>query len=180
MTGRRDALAAAAEMALAVEQVCTARPAELVGTVGKFAVAGGGATNVIPGLVEFTVDLRSGSDGARKAALEELEARFRAIAASRKVELDWNVFFELYSAPCNKALQESLAKSIAAHGIEVLRLPSGAGHDAMELARVAPMAMLFVRCGNGGISHNPLETMTAEDADIATSVLLHFLENLRP
>jgi allantoate deiminase len=180
MAGRRDALAAAAEMALAVEQVCGVRPGELVGTVGKFSVAGGGATNVIPGLVEFTVDLRSGSDGARKAALEELEIRLRAIAQRRSVKLEWDPFFELYSAPCNKALQEGLAKSISAHGIEVLRLPSGAGHDAMEIARIAPMAMLFVRCGNGGISHNPLETMTAEDADIATSVLLHFLENFRP
>ncbi len=180
MGGRRDALTAAAQMALEVERLCGARPGELVGTVGKFAVAGGGATNVIPGHVEFTIDLRSGSDGARRAALPELEKAFREIAAHRKVQLDWEPFFEWFSAPCNREQQDALARSIEAHGIEVLRLPSGAGHDAMELARVAPMAMLFVRCGNGGISHNPLETMTAEDADIATSVLLHYLENLKP
>jgi allantoate deiminase len=167
-------------MALVVERICASRPGELVGTVGKFAVAGGGATNVIPGCVDFTVDLRSGSDGARTAALPELERAFREIAAHRKVGLDWDPFFELFSAPCNRAQQDALAKSIEAHGIEVLRLPSGAGHDAMELARIAPMAMLFVRCGNGGISHNPLEIMTAEDAETATSVLLHFLENLKP
>jgi len=66
---------------------------------------------------------------------------------------------------------------IAAHGVSVKHLPSGAGHDAMQFAPVTPTAMLFVRCGNGGISHNPLETMTAEDAEIATSVLLHFIEH---
>ena len=60
------------------------------------------------------------------------------------------------------------------------RLPSGAGHDAMEMINVAPIAMLFVRCGNGGISHNPLETMTAADADVATAVLLDFLERFDP
>jgi acetylornithine deacetylase/succinyl-diaminopimelate desuccinylase-like protein len=77
-------------------------------------------------------------------------------------------------------LQAALADSIAAHGIPVKHLPSGAGHDAMELVNIAPMAMLFVRCGNGGISHNPLETMTEDDAQTATSVLLHFLEHFDP
>ena len=180
MPGRRDALTAAAEMALSVEKHCAARPSELVGTVGKFAVAGGGAVNVIPGSVEFTVDLRSGDDAVRKRALKEIEVELRTIAQRRGVSLDWDPFFELEAMPCDATLQEALARSIAAHGVNVRRLPSGAGHDAMELAHIVPMAMLFVRCGNGGISHNPRETMTAEDAETATSVLLHFLENYRP
>jgi acetylornithine deacetylase/succinyl-diaminopimelate desuccinylase-like protein len=167
-------------MALAVETHCAARPAELVGTVGKFAVAGGGAMNVIPGSVEFTVDLRSGDDAVRRAALAAVEAQFRAIARRRGVSLDWDAFFELRAAPCDQRLQNALAESISAHGLPVRRLPSGAGHDAMEFAPRVPTAMLFVRCGNGGISHNPLETLAAEDAETATSVLLHVLEHLDP
>ncbi|HEX6944720.1 MAG TPA: M20 family metallo-hydrolase, partial [Casimicrobiaceae bacterium] len=95
MTGRRDALTAAAEMALAVERHCAERADTLVGTVGKFAVSGGGAINVIPGAVEFTVDLRSGDDGKRKAAVADVEAECRAIAARRNVEIAWEPFFEL-------------------------------------------------------------------------------------
>jgi len=180
MPGRRDALTAASEMALAVESLCASRPQELVGTVGKFAVAGGGAVNVIPGSVEFTVDLRSGDDAVRRRAMADLEGHLHEIARRRGVTLAWEPFFEMKAMPCDAALQTAFAASIAAHDVKVRRLPSGAGHDAMELAHIAPMAMLFVRCGAGGISHNPLETMTAEDAEIATSVLLHFLENFRP
>jgi hydantoinase/carbamoylase family amidase len=180
MPGRRDALAAAAEMALAVERHCAERPESLVGTVGRFAVAGGGAINVIPGEVEFTVDLRSGDDAKRKSALAELEAACRAIAQRRGVSLTWEPFFELAAAPCDPRLQAQLAASIAAHGVEPRYLPSGAGHDAMEFACVAPIAMLFVRCGAGGISHHPQETLDAEDAEVATSVLLHFLEHFDP
>lgn len=178
MPGRRDALAAAAEMALAVERFCASRPAQLVGTVGRFAVAGGGAINVIPGKVEFTVDVRSEQDATRLAAAAALEDECRAIAARRDVSLEWDPFFQLDSAPCDEELQAALAKSIAAQGLEVRYLRSGAGHDAMELCRVVPTAMLFVRCGNGGISHNPREVLAAEDADIATRVLLDFLEGL--
>jgi hydantoinase/carbamoylase family amidase len=178
MPGRRDALTAAAEMALAVESFCAARPTELVGTVGRFAVAGGGAVNVIPGEVEFTVDVRSGDDGPRREAAKAVEAECRAIAARRGVSLEWKAFFELDSAPCDERLQAGLAASIAARGIEVRSLRSGAGHDAMEFCRIVPTAMLFVRCGNGGISHNPLETLSADDAEIATQVLLDFFEGL--
>ncbi len=77
-------------------------------------------------------------------------------------------------------LQDALAASIDRAGLPVHRLPSGAGHDAMVFAPVAPMAMLFVRCGNNGISHHPDETMTPEDAEAATSALLHFFEHYQP
>lgn len=177
MLARQDALAAASEMVLAIERHCTARAESLVGTVGKLAVAGGGAINVIPGAVEFTVDLRSGDDAKRKAALASIGAECRRIAARRRVELGWEPFFELSAAPCDPRLQALWARSIEAFGVHPRHLPSGAGHDAMEFAALAPIAMLFVRCGHGGISHNPLETMTAEDADLATRMFLHFLEH---
>jgi len=180
MPGRRDALAAASEMVLAIERHCLQRADTLVGTVGKLAIGGGGAINVIPGEVDFTVDLRSGNDQTRLVATDAIEAECRAIAQRRNVDVSWESFFHLRAAPCDPRLQAALAASIAAHGIAVRHLPSGAGHDAMEMANIAPIAMLFVRCGEGGISHNPLETMTREDAAIATSVFLHFLEHLDP
>ena len=180
MGSRQDALAAASEMVLAIERHCSERAGTLVGTVGKLAVVGGGAINVIPGAVEFTVDLRSGDDAKRLAAVADVQAQCRAIAGRRRVKLAWDAFFELSAAPCDRALQSQWARSIAAQGIEPMYLPSGAGHDAMEFAALAPIAMLFVRCGNGGISHHPSETMTAEDADLATRVFLHFLEHFQP
>jgi hydantoinase/carbamoylase family amidase len=178
MPARQDALAAASEMVLALERHCTVHPG-LVGTVGRLSVLPG-AVNVIPQDVEFTVDLRSGVDATRRAALEALRAEFAAIAARRRVELAFEPFFELTASPCDDRLQQQFADAIAAQGLPVRHLPSGAGHDAMSFPAVCPIAMLFVRCGNGGISHHPDETMTLEDADAATEVLLRFIEHFEP
>ncbi len=175
---RHDALAAASEMVLALERHCRATDGRVVGTVGKLAVADGGAINVIPGLVEFTVDMRSGDDAMRRRAVAETEAMFRKLAGARGVAVEWTPLQELGAAPCDASEQESLARAIEAQGIAVRRLPSGAGHDAMQFSGVAPIAMLFVRCGNGGISHSPRETLAAEDAEVATAVLLRYLEGL--
>ena len=90
---------------------------------------------------------------------------------------DWQPFYALDAAPCDANLQRQLAEAIVSCGQQLRHLPSGAGHDAMQFAAATPTAMLFVRCGNGGISHNPLETMSADDAETATLVLLHFLEH---
>jgi hydantoinase/carbamoylase family amidase len=174
MSARQDALAAASEMVLALERHCTVQPG-LVGTVGRMTVRPG-AVNVIPQDVEFTVDLRSGVDATRHAALEALRVEFAAIAMRRRVELAFEPFFELTASPCDDRLQRQFADAIAAQGLPVRHLPSGAGHDAMSFPAVCPIAMLFVRCGNGGISHHPDETMTLEDADMATEVLLRFIE----
>ncbi|MEP7062067.1 MAG: allantoate amidohydrolase [Betaproteobacteria bacterium] len=177
MGARRDALAAAAEMALHVETHAAGHADTLVGTVGRFGVVGGGAINVIPGDVEFTIDVRAADDATRIAAVVNLERDCRAVAARRDVTLDWQTLLELAATPCDPRLQQRLAASVAAQGIEPRFLRSGAGHDAMEMARIAPIGMLFVRCGAGGISHNPRETMTAEDASVATRALIHFLEH---
>jgi hydantoinase/carbamoylase family amidase len=178
MGARQDALAAASEMVLAVERHCTEHSG-LVGTVGRLTVLPG-AVNVIPQDVEFTIDLRSGVDATRLAALEALRGTCQSIAERRRVRLAFEPFFELRAAPCDPRLQTLFAEAIAAEGLPVTHLPSGAGHDAMEFPPVCPTAMLFVRCGNGGISHHPSETMTAEDAELATSVLLRFFERLDP
>jgi acetylornithine deacetylase/succinyl-diaminopimelate desuccinylase-like protein len=81
---------------------------------------------------------------------------------------------EAEAAPCSPRLMDQLGAAVQLAGLHRFDLPSGAGHDAMQMAQVTDVAMLFTRCGNGGISHNPLETMTADDADIAAHVLLEF------
>jgi acetylornithine deacetylase/succinyl-diaminopimelate desuccinylase-like protein len=84
---------------------------------------------------------------------------------------------EVRAVPCAPWLQDQLAKAIERRGIEVKRLPSGAGHDAMVLAEVTDVGMLFVRCGAGGVSHNPAETVSAEDAGLAAVALLDFVRH---
>lgn len=178
MARRRDALAAAAEMVLAVEARAKLQPG-LVGTVGMLEVRDG-TGNVIPGEVSFTVDIRSGEDAVREAAEREVFAAFDAIAARRGVKVLASRNHATRATPCSPRLQDLLAESVAATGCAVRRLASGAGHDAMAFPPVCPIAMLFVRCGANGISHHPDETMSAEDAEIATAVLLDFLEHYEP
>jgi hydantoinase/carbamoylase family amidase len=178
MGQRRDALVAASEMVLAVENHCEAHRTEggLVGTVGILD-ARPGAANVIPQDVMFTVDVRSGDDAARRAAVNALREQFTSIAGRRQVAVSSEIFYETDAAPCHPALQSQLAAAIQAQGVSLRHLPSGAGHDAMVFPPVCPIAMLFVRCGNNGISHHPDEIMTAEDAELATAALLHFFEH---
>lgn len=178
MGARQDALTAAAEMILFVESYCT-KNSGLVGTVGILSVKPG-AVNVIPQDVEFTIDVRSSDDANRMNAVNALTEEFAIISTRRNAVVASNVFFSSNAAPCDATLQKLFENAIAAHGVSPRYLPSGAGHDAMVFPAVAPTAMLFVRCGNNGISHHPDETMTAEDAEVATSVLLHFFEHYQP
>jgi N-carbamoyl-L-amino-acid hydrolase len=180
MTLRRDAAAAAAEMVLAVEARCRRQPG-LVGTVGKLDVPGG-AVNVIPGRCWFTIDIRSGSDELREAAAADIGTAIGEIAARRRVKVEQRRLLQAASVPCAEALQDAWAASIERiTGRAALRLPSGAGHDAMMMASLTDIGMLFVRCGNGGISHHPDEALSAADADVAARVfqdfLLHFEES---
>ena len=107
--------------------------------------------------------------------MAEIEAECDRIAARRRVALRREPLYVADAAPCHPVLQACLADAIAAQGLAVRRLPSGAGHDAMVFPALAPSAMLFVRCGNGGISHHPDETLSAQDAGLATRVLLDAL-----
>lgn len=174
MDGRRDALAGAAEAVLAVEAV--GRDHGVVATVGRIEALPG-AVNVIPGAARFTVDLRAADDAARAAALADLDGRLAAIAARRGLGLAQEPLHENAATPCDPALMEALAAAVARAGLPVHRLMSGAGHDAMAMAAVTPVAMLFVRCA-GGISHNPAESITAADAGTAAAVLLDTLLQL--
>jgi allantoate deiminase len=174
MALRRDALAAAAEMVLAVEREGRAME-DLVATVGQIE-ARPGAVNVVPGEVRFMVDVRAPSDAVRKACCAVLEATFAAIAERRGVTLAIERFHDAAAVSCDPALIEQLTAAVERAGIAPRLLPSGAGHDAMALAALCPIAMLFVRCARG-ISHNPAEAISAADADLAVRVLLDFLRH---
>lgn len=175
MAGRRDAAMAAAEIALYIEQRCQGVPG-LVGTVGQFQVPNG-AANVVPGKAAFSIDIRACHDQDRDSAVADVQEAARRIGARRGVEVALRRTHEAPSVPCAEHLQQQLAASIERLGLPLHRLPSGAGHDAMALAAIADVAMLFVRCGNGGISHSPDETMTAADAATAAQVFSDFVEH---
>jgi allantoate deiminase len=175
MALRRDALAAAAEMILAVEREGQAT-ADLVATVGQIE-ARPGSVNVVPGAVRFTLDVRAPVDATREAALAVLEASFASIAERRGVTLALERFHDTAAVTCDPTLIEALCAAVARAGITPRLLPSGAGHDAIALAALCPVAMLFVRC-KGGISHNPAEQITAQDADLAVHVLLDVLQHI--
>jgi allantoate deiminase/N-carbamoyl-L-amino-acid hydrolase len=177
MALRHDAVAAAAEVVLLVERRC--KELGVVGTVGLFDVPHG-AINLVPGRVEFSLDVRSGSDVKRKAAVAGLLTEMGRIANRRGVKMAPAEVLDSAAVACSSRLQDAFAASVARAGFPVRRLLSGAGHDAVMFAGVTDIGMLFVRCGNGGVSHSPRETVTAEDADIGARILLDVLCNLSP
>ncbi|MGZ3183147.1 MAG: allantoate amidohydrolase [Telluria sp.] len=177
MDMRKDAAAAAAEIVLLVERRCSGVPA-LVGTVGQLQVPGG-SVNVIPGACQLSLDIRAADDAVRHAAVQDICDGIAAICARRQVEYTLTPIVTADAAPCAPRLMDQLGEAVERAGLPRFDLLSGAGHDAMEMAALCDVAMLFTRCGNGGISHNPLETMTADDADIAACVFLDFLRSYR-
>jgi OHCU decarboxylase len=177
MNMRKDAAAAAAEIVLLVEQRCAQAPS-LVGTVGQLQVPNG-SVNVIPGACKLSLDIRAADDAVRLAAVKDVMDGIAAICARRQIEFTLQPLLNASAAPCAPRLMQQFGDAIERAGLPRFDLLSGAGHDAMAMAAITDVAMLFTRCGNGGISHNPLETMTADDADIAARVLLDFLRSYR-
>ncbi|MGR7994700.1 allantoate amidohydrolase [Xanthobacter sp. ZOL 2024] len=171
MPMRHDALAAAAEMILAVEARGRADADTLVTTVGTLLV-GGGAVNVVPGEVQFSLDIRSLSDELRARAIADIEEAARAIAAHRGVQVTFDMRHHVPAALCHGPLKDRMAEVVEDLGVPVVRLPSGAGHDAMVFRDVLPMAMLFVRSENG--SHNPREYASPADIGLAARALYAF------
>jgi allantoate deiminase len=175
---RRDALAGAAECIVAIEELCRTDEGGLVGTVG-YIHAMPGATNVIPGQVSFTIDLRAPTDAHRRLAVADIVRRIEAIAKRRNLSLQVDVTHENRTVPCAPWLKTQVAEAVAAEGFPVFELPSGAGHDGMAMIDIADVAMLFVRC-RGGISHHPDEHVELADADAGARVLLRLIESFRP
>ncbi len=147
-----------------------------MGTVGQLKVPDG-AINVIPALCELSLDIRAGEKHALASAVVDVLTGIEAIATRRGVTVGIEKLVETSPTPCSPRLQKALAAAVARQGVAALHLVSGAGHDAIMFDGLTDIGMLFVRCGNGGVSHSPLETITAEDADLAVRVLLDLLIN---
>ncbi len=176
MALRRDAFAAAAEMALMIERRARAE-ADLVATVGRMDVWPG-AANVIPGHAQFSVDLRAPLDARREAAFADIRAGIDAVARARGVTATVAITHEAPAFTCDPRIVGGLAMAVASLGLPVRLLPSGAGHDTMAIGRFRPAGMLFVRCKHG-ISHNPLESITEEDCAYGLAALMRFTRAFR-
>ncbi|WP_137044813.1 allantoate amidohydrolase [Pseudolabrys sp. FHR47] len=171
---RRDALAGAAETVSLAERLARETKGEVVATVGVLRIPNA-AGNVIPGNVALIVDIRSGSDTARHKFVEAFKREVRALAERRHLGVTMTDTRNVSVTPCDPALQDGIAKAIAAVGGEPVSLVSGAGHDGMAMAKLCPIAMMFVRC-RGGISHNPAEYASPADMGLAAAALIKFIE----
>jgi N-carbamoyl-L-amino-acid hydrolase len=174
MTRRRDAAAAVAELILFVEQRAR-QDGDSVGTVGMLQVPQG-SVNVVPGRCQFSLDLRAPSDAQRDALAHDVLQQLQAICTRRGLRYTLEESMRAAAAPSDPLLQSRWEQAVQALGLPLQRMPSGAGHDAMKLHEIMPQAMLFVRGENAGISHNPLESTTAEDMQLAIEAYAHVLE----
>ena len=168
MDGRRDALAAAAEMVLAVEQVARDEDG-LVATVGALSLSPN-VGNVVPGEARMLLDVRHADDDVRRSAVGKISVKVERIAAARGVDAAWTPRYDTPAVELDPRLREHIADAIRAQGFPVRELVSGAGHDVVALSRVCPAAMLFVRCA-GGVSHDPRESVSEPDVAVALDVL---------
>ncbi|AEF56128.1 allantoate amidohydrolase [Marinomonas posidonica] len=171
---RRDALCAVSEMVLVIETI--AQQQGVVATVGQINNRPNGV-NVISGQTHFSLDIRSEFDDKRDQALGLIVEALNAIAERRKVTLNMEQTHAAGAVHCDSKLQEVLRKAIQQIGHQPLTLPSGAGHDAMAIADICPVAMLFMRCDKG-ISHHPAEAIKAEDVAVSLAVLDQTLRTL--
>jgi allantoate deiminase len=175
MNLRRDALCAASEFILEVEKTARERPG-LVATVGLIA-SKPNASNVIPGDVLLSLDIRHPQDGPRQEACHLLRQALEKIGQKRLVKPSWYAIQDTASVPCSPELTALLREAALKHQPEVIALASGAGHDAAIMARITPAAMLFVRCREG-ISHHPDESVRPDDIGVALEVLFDFVSLL--
>ncbi len=175
MDKRRDALTAAAEFVVAAEAAGLNRPG-LLATVGRLEVHPG-AANVIPGEVELSLDVRHPDDATRGDAVKRILGLARDISSRRRVELVARAVSENPAVPCAPRLVSLLSRAVSEAGHQAIQLSSGAGHDAVAMAKLTDVGMLFVRC-RGGVSHHPSEAVKVEDVAVAIAVLGRFLELL--
>jgi allantoate deiminase len=158
---RKDALVAAAEIVVEIERISIGT--RTIGTVGRIRAHPGGV-NVVPGVARFSLDLRAETDEARDAAFDRIDAFAREVCERRGVQWSWDEFYRADATTCDPTLQAAVEAGIRATGeADPVRIWSRAGHDGMAVADVTGIAMLFLRCGNDGISHHPDETVTEAD-----------------
>lgn len=176
MTMRNDALCAAAEFILEVEQFAVTRSKQVAATVGTLQIAHA-ASNVIPGEVTITLDLRCADPAVLSTCYQQLQQQGMSLCQRRTISMNWQPVQETNPVTCDNTLSQLLAQAIQHSGYEVVELVSGAGHDAVAAAPVSPVAMLFVRCFKG-ISHNPLENVELKDVAAAVEVTAAFIHSL--
>ena len=176
MDRRRDAACAAAELALYLEQRA-AQDGDSVATMGQLQVPNG-SINVVPGRCTFSLDLRAPTDAQRDALARDVLAQLQTICNRRGVHHRVEETMRAAAAPSAADLQARWERAVSHLGVPLFKLPSGAGHDAMKLHEVMPQAMLFVRGENAGISHNPLESTTCDDMQLAVDAFSHLIHQL--
>ena len=176
MDRRRDAATAVAELALYTERRAAQTPS-LVATMGMLDVPGG-SVNVVPGRCKFSLDIRSTTDNVRDDCAHDVLAELAAICARRGLSHSIEETMRVAAAPCAQGWQQRWQRAVETLGLPVFHMPSGAGHDAMKMHEILPQAMLFVRGENAGISHNPLESITNHDAELAVRAFQQLLEDL--
>lgn len=176
MDQRRDAATGVAELALYLEKRA-AQDGDSVATIGQLQVPSG-SVNVVPGRCQFSLDLRAPTDAQRDALVADVLAELAAIAARRGLRYTAERSMQASAAPSHPLWQQRWERALQALGVPLHRMPSGAGHDAMKLHEVMPQAMLFVRGLNGGISHNPLESTTSDDMQLAVDAFTHVLNQI--
>ncbi len=176
MDRRRDAACAAAELALYLE-TRAAQDGDSVATMGQLQVPNG-SINVVPGRCHFSLDLRAPTDEQRDALARDVLAQLQTICERRGVSHRIEETMRASAAPSAPAWQARWERAVEHAGVPLFKLPSGAGHDAMKLHEVMPQAMLFVRGENAGISHNPLESTTCDDMQLAVDAFSHLLHQL--
>ncbi|HEV3198904.1 MAG TPA: Zn-dependent hydrolase [Bryobacteraceae bacterium] len=175
MDRRSDALVAAAQWIGAVDRMGSK---DLVATVGRLEVEPG-AANVIPGLVRASLDVRSASDSTRLEAVRNMLSAAEDTEGGRGVRVTCEELLDQQTVPMDRAMVGAICVAVKEAGYQVHRMVSGAGHDAMIMARKVPSAILFLR-SPGGISHHPDETVLPEDVEAALAVGMHFLNTWSP
>jgi len=173
MDERYDALVPACEMVAAVQKLAKNLQSDTVATIGKFNVSPN-ATNVVPGLVEFTLEIRSADKTERESLIAEVHKSFNEIKDFHNVSLSSNIFFNHQECSFDTQLNKVLEDSAASLNIPYAIIPSMAGHDAMHIAETSKAAMIFVRSAKG-ISHNPEEYSSPDDIEKGANILLHAL-----
>jgi N-carbamoyl-L-amino-acid hydrolase len=148
-----------------------------VATIGQWQVPNG-SINVVPGRCAFSLDMRAPNDAQRDALARDVLHELEAICQRRGVHFTLEETLRAAAAPSAPEWQSRWEHALQALGLSVFKLPSGAGHDAMKLHEIMPQAMLFVRGENGGISHNPLESTTSDDMQLAVEAFAHVLHQL--
>ncbi|MBU2285687.1 MAG: 2-oxo-4-hydroxy-4-carboxy-5-ureidoimidazoline decarboxylase [Gammaproteobacteria bacterium] len=176
MDRRRDAAAAVAELILFAEQRA-AKDGDSVATVGMLEVPSG-SINVVPGRCKFSLDVRAPNNAQRDTLAADILDALKSITERRGVRYTLEESMRASAAPSAPEWQQRWEQAVDQLGVPLFRMPSGAGHDAMKLHEVMPQAMLFVRGINSGISHNPLESSTNDDIQLAVEAFSRLLDNL--